>query len=276
MVKASKTRILVESALMLAIALVLSLITLIHLPYGGSVTVASMLPIIVIAYRFGMGPGLLTGLAYGIIQQLLGLKNLSYVTGWQSVLAVILLDYLIAFTVLGFGGIFSKKSRSQAQALVSGTIFVCVLRFICHVISGATVWAGISIPTTAALVYSMGYNATYMIPETVVTALAAYFIGISIDLCRLDPALMKTGNSDRFPWRKLLGALLVVFSISFAVVLAFSKLQDPETGSFMISGLKDVNWILMLAVSVPTLAGGIIFLTVPEAIARKKETTSNE
>ena len=276
MVKASKTRILVESALMLAIAMVLSMFKLVELPYGGSVTVASMLPIIIIAYRYGLGPGLLTGLAYGIIQQLLGLKNLGYVTGWQSVLAVILLDYLIAFAVLGFGGVFREKKRSQAQALVSGTVLACVLRYFCHVISGATVWAGISIPTVAALGYSIGYNATYMVPETVVTALAAYFIGISIDLGRLDPTLMKADKNERFPWLKLLGALLIVFSISFAVVLAFAKLQDPESGAFMISGLKDVNWSLVLSVSLPTLAGGIVLLIIPEAAAKKKKENSNE
>ena len=110
----SPARKLVESAIMLAIATVLSLLKLIDLPYGGSVTVASMLPIIIISYRHNIKWGLLTGLAFGIIQQLLGLKTLSWVTTWQSILAVILLDYIIAFTVAGLGGIFRKTCATYA------------------------------------------------------------------------------------------------------------------------------------------------------------------
>ena len=88
-------RVLVESAVMVALATVLSLIKIVDLPYGGSVTIASMLPVAVIAYRHGILWGLGTGLVYGAIQQLLGLNDLIYVTGWQSVLAVILLDYIV-------------------------------------------------------------------------------------------------------------------------------------------------------------------------------------
>ena len=98
MSKSQKTlRALTESAIMLALATALSLVKIVELPYGGSVTVASMLPVLIIAYRYGVKWGLLTGAAYGGVQQLLGLKNLSYVTTWQSVLAVILLDYVVAF-----------------------------------------------------------------------------------------------------------------------------------------------------------------------------------
>ncbi|MBO6214127.1 MAG: energy-coupled thiamine transporter ThiT, partial [Lachnospiraceae bacterium] len=161
----SRAKMIVESAIMIAIASVLSMFKLIDLPYGGSVTIACMLPVIIISYRYGIKWGMLTGLVFSIIQQLLGLNTLSYVTTWQSVLAVVLLDYIIAFMATGLGGAFREKIPSQPKALVLGTILVCVVRYICHVISGATVWAGLSIPTNAALAYSFGYNATYMLPE---------------------------------------------------------------------------------------------------------------
>ena len=107
--KNNKTvRALVESAMMVALATVLSLLKIIELPYGGSVTVASMLPMIILAYRHGLGWGFGAGVVYAALQQLLGLNNLSYVTGWQSVLAVIMLDYIVAFTVVGLGGIFRR------------------------------------------------------------------------------------------------------------------------------------------------------------------------
>ncbi len=79
----SQTRKLVESSILVAIATVLSLIPLVSLPYGGSITFASMLPLIIISYRHGLGWGTASGFVYGIIQQLLGLKDLGYVTTWQ-------------------------------------------------------------------------------------------------------------------------------------------------------------------------------------------------
>ena len=73
--------------------------------------------------------------------------------------AIILLDYIIAFIVLGLGGIFRKLFRSQGGALAAGTLLACLLRYVCHVISGCTVWAGLSIPSQDALLYSLAYNA---------------------------------------------------------------------------------------------------------------------
>ena len=61
-----------------------------------------MLPIVIISYRHGIGRGLVSGLIFGVIQQLLGLKTLTFVTTWQSILAVIVLDYLFAFAAAGF------------------------------------------------------------------------------------------------------------------------------------------------------------------------------
>ena len=125
-------RKLSESAIMLALATVLSFFKLYEMPYGGSITIASMLPVLIIAYRYGTKWGLLSGFVFGAIQQLLGLKNLSYFTTWQSVVAIILLDYIIAFMVIGFGGVF-KKSQTQPRAFVFGGLLVCLLRFVCHI-----------------------------------------------------------------------------------------------------------------------------------------------
>ncbi|MBE6645692.1 MAG: energy-coupled thiamine transporter ThiT, partial [Ruminococcaceae bacterium] len=135
-----RTRALVESAMMIALATVLSIFKIIEMPYGGSVTIASMLPMVILAYRHGLGWGIGAGAVYAVLQQLLGLNTLSYVTGWQSVVAVIMLDYIVAFTVVGLGGIFKKISKSQRAALAYGSLLVSLLRYACHVISGATVW----------------------------------------------------------------------------------------------------------------------------------------
>lgn len=82
---------LCESAIMIALATVLSMIKFANLPFGGSVTLCSMLPLVLIAYRYKWKWGLLTGAVYGLVQMVLGANNLSYDT---SALAVILIIFL--------------------------------------------------------------------------------------------------------------------------------------------------------------------------------------
>ena len=264
----SRSRILVESALMVAVAAVLSMIRLLDLPYGGSVTIGSMLPVIIISYRHGWKWGTLTGFVFAVIQQLLGLKSLSYVTTWQSVVAVILLDYILAFTVTGLGGLF-RRHLKQPTALFTGSVAVCLLRYVCHVISGATVWAGLSIPTNAALLYSLGYNATYMIPETIVTAILAYYLGSMIDLNSEQITRYGGSSVNRSSLAlKGIGGLLFAAAIVIDAVLVFSRLQNAETGAFDAAGFSDVNLPLLLIV---TLAGIVSFVVLLFAAKRKEK-----
>ena len=104
---------------------------------------------------------LITGFAGSLIQLLMGLKNLSYATSALAAVAIILLDYVFAFTVTGLGGLFRGRMK-QIPALISGTALACLLRYTFHVIAGCTVWAGLSIPDSQALLYSLAYNAIYI------------------------------------------------------------------------------------------------------------------
>lgn len=259
------TLTLVESAVMIALATVLSLIKFVDMPYGGSVTLASMLPIVIIAYRHGVGVGFGAGLVYAVLQQLLGLNTLSYVTGWQSVVAVILLDYILAFISVGLGGIFRKvytsnTSRSQATGLALGMLTVCVVRYVMHVISGATVWAGLSIPSEAALIYSLGYNATYMIPETIVNTAVAAYIGSILDFSKNPPTPYRRSEyadvSVSPIYRRIgVGALLLGGIVSVCEI--FLHLQNEESGEFTFDFLGEVDWVLVaivLALSVAVFA----------------------
>ncbi len=241
----SKTQALVESAVLIAIATVLSIIPLLDLPYGGSVTVASMLPVLIVAYRHGLGTGLAAGLVYGLIQQLLGLKTLSWVTGWQSVIAVIVLDYALAFMMIGFGGVWRNTFKKQAPALTLGALTVCALRYACHVASGATVWAGLSIPTKDALIYSFAYNATYMIPETIVLVVAAFYVGNTLDFRASQPVRLGKDMQSPETLPRLLAGLIVSAAIVFDAVAVFGKLQNAETGEWNMAGLSDVSWPLI-------------------------------
>ncbi len=256
--KVSNTQRLVETAAMLGIATVLSMIKLIDLPYGGSVTIASMLPMIVIAYRYGTKWGLLAGFAFGAIQQLIGLNTLSWVTTWQSILAVVLLDYIIAFMATGLGGVF-RKGTSQQVSLVLGCILVGVVRYTCHVISGATVWAGLSIPSNAALIYSLGYNATYMIPETIVMTVAAFQLGGVLDFRNENITRMIIKKDEGTPVIKWVCGLAILAALVYDVAAVFSHLQNAESGDFDITGLALVNWTSVAAV---TIAAVVVVLVL--------------
>ena len=162
--KKINVRALTECSVMIALSVVFGFIKVADMPYGGSVTIASMLPIVLVAYRHGFGWGMGAAVANSLVQLISGIKYFSYFTTWQSVVALVLFDYVLAFAVFGLAGIFKKKMK-QNLAVAAGALLASVLRYACHVISGATIWAGLSIPTSAALIYSIGYNATYMNPS---------------------------------------------------------------------------------------------------------------
>ena len=193
-----KTKKLVTSSMLLAIAVVLSIIQPFSLPFGGGVTIASMAPICIIAVLYGTKQGLFAGAVYGVIQMLMGAKTVaaffmpgdSQMTIFAAV-SVCLLDYIIAYTVIGFAGVFKTKTKNTTVAVTLGTVFALCLRYIVHIVSGAIFfgsWAewfftqegfyaiGEKIMTAfsgygLSIVYSVFYNGLYMIPEIVITAI---------------------------------------------------------------------------------------------------------
>lgn len=115
---------------MIALATVLSMIKFANLPFGSSVTLCSMLPLVLIAYRYKWKWGLLTGVVYGLVQMVLGANNLSYGTSALAVILIILFDYLVAFGVMGFAGIFRDKFHNQPLEIALGAFVACALRYI--------------------------------------------------------------------------------------------------------------------------------------------------
>ena len=180
--KISNIQMLAESAIMLALSVALNELTPIQFPFGGSVTFFSQLPILIIGYRYGIKQGLLTGFTMGVVEMLFGLKNFSYVTGIGSYLILALADYLVAFSVLGLGAMFKGKIKNQALSLASAGAVVSVLRFVCHFISGVTIWSGYA-EDTPVFIYSLTYNGGYMLPELIITVIGALAIGSLFDLC---------------------------------------------------------------------------------------------
>ncbi|MCQ2414182.1 MAG: energy-coupled thiamine transporter ThiT, partial [Clostridia bacterium] len=205
--------------------------------------------LVVLSYRHGTKWGLGAGMCYGMLQQLIALGTLSYVTTWQSVVAVILLDYVLAFAGCGLGGLFRHSVRKQAFSLGLGVLIACVFRFLCHLISGCTVWAGLSIPDEAALIYSFGYNITYMLPEAIVTFLAAIYLGSALDFSEKNPKPMIRKENSKKAYAFGAGAgLLVLGALVFDVVKIFPTLQN-EDGVFDFVGIADVKWLPVLIVT---------------------------
>ena len=253
--KQQKMLRLVESGLMLATATVLSMVKVLDLPYGGSITAFSALPILLVAYRHGTTWGLFTAIAHSLMQLMLGANTLSYATSGTAAIAIVVLDYLLAFSALGLGGIFRRRCQSQSGALVLGALLTGCVRYLCHVIAGCTVWAGLSIPTGAALTYSLAYNATYMIPEVLVTMLGAWYLSRAVDLREQTPSRSKSAPvTPAAFWIGFVGKAGLLGAAVWSVVEIFAPLQDPDTGNFIIQNLGLVDWPLVGILSV----GGIL------------------
>ncbi len=204
------TQRLTTSAVMIALATILAMVCAIipflNLPFGGGFTIASMLPVVIIAYMYGMKWGFFTAGVYSAIQIVMDLylgkgstimalfmPNSDDFMGYGAAVAILIIDYLVAYTLLGFGGIFRNKIKNKTVALTLGAVLALSLRYIAHIISGYIfygAWAewfftqdnfyaigGWILDSFSgkglALVYSIFYNGLYMIPEIVITAVAA-------------------------------------------------------------------------------------------------------
>ena len=169
-----RTHVLTESAIMVALSIAIFAVSdLLPWPfvYGGSFSLFGQVPIIIVSYRHGIKNGLAAGFALAMFEMMMGYKNFTYVTGIAAYLIVAFADYIVAFGCLGLGGMFRKKFGKQSAELVAGGIVVCIIRFICHFISGITVWQGYCPEGQLVAVYSLLYNGSYMLIETIITVI---------------------------------------------------------------------------------------------------------
>ncbi len=204
----TKTKRITESAMLLAVAIILELVSKMfipEMPFGGQVTLVSMLPVVLISYRHGVKWGLVTGVAYAMLEMALGAKTVAaafqpgyFGDGTMIVNAFIMcaLDYLVAFTVLGLGGCFRNRVKNPGVSLMCGSLVALGARYVAHIASGYILfsgWAewfftqegfpawGASLvaslsPEMLGFVYSVVYNGMYMIPEMVLTAVVALLV----------------------------------------------------------------------------------------------------
>ena len=204
----TQTKRLTESAMLLAVAIVLELISKMfipELPFGGQITLMSMLPVVLISYRHGIKWGLVSGVTYALLEMALGAKTVAaafqpgyFGDGTMILNAFIMcaLDYLVAFTVLGLGGMFRDREWKASTALALGGAAALTLRYVAHVLSGYILFSGWAewfftqeglpawgaklveslSPEMLGFVYSLVYNGFYMVPEIVLTAIGAILL----------------------------------------------------------------------------------------------------
>jgi len=204
----TKTKRLTESAMLIALAVVLEVVgrTVIPpMPFGGQLTLCSMLPVVLISYRHGVKWGLTAGFGYSLVQMALGADTVTaaFQPGYfgdgtliLNALIMCLFDYILAYTLLGLGGCFRSRIKHSGLALMSGSLAALGCRYLAHIVSGYVLFAGWAewfftqegfpawgmtlveslSPNALGLTYSVVYNGMYMIPEMLITAVAAVLV----------------------------------------------------------------------------------------------------
>ena len=203
----TKTKRITESAMLLAVAIVLEVMAKLfipELPFGGQITLVSMLPVVLISYRHGVKWGFIASATYALLEMAIGMKTVSaaFLPGYfgdgamiANALLMCLLDYVLAFSLLGLGGIFRNKLRTT-PALVCGSLVALGARYLCHIASGYILFSSYAEwfftqegfpawgaqlvaaldPALLGLVYSVVYNGMYMVPEMIITAVVALLL----------------------------------------------------------------------------------------------------
>ena len=216
----TKTKRLTESAMLIALAVVLELVgrmVIPPMPFGGQLTLCSMLPVVLISYRHGVRWGITAGFGYSLVQMALGAQTVTaaFQPGYfgdgtliLNALIMCLFDYVLAYTLLGTGGCFRSRIRRSGIALMCGSLVALGCRFLAHVVSGYVLFSGWAewfftqegfpawgaalvanlSPEMLGLAYSVVYNGMYMLPEMALTAVAALLIaripGIAVKISR--------------------------------------------------------------------------------------------
>ena len=189
----NNTKKIALCAIMTALSVVLSFVKVFDMPYGGSITLFSMVPVMFAGYAYGAKWGLGAGVVLGIVQCIAGASSsLAYLT--DNVLHFVLcllFDYIVAFAVLGLAGMFKNKIKNGAVSFAAGAAVAALIRYLCHFITGWIVWGSYAEDTISgwgelggkilssfsgqglAVVYSLVYNGSYMIPEIIISVIGA-------------------------------------------------------------------------------------------------------
>lgn len=168
------TKQLVFSAMAMALAMVTSMIKLIDMPMGGSVTLLSMLFITLIGYLFGLRTGLTAAIAYGLLQLIVD----PYIISIPQMFT----DYIFAFGALGLSGVFSGKKNGLLKGYLLGVLGRYFFAFLSGMIFFGSYAAGYHM---SAPVYSLVYNGAYLGLEALITVIIILLPPVSKGLLKV-------------------------------------------------------------------------------------------
>lgn len=198
----SKTKKIATIGLLIALGVILTFIKIYQLPYGGAITLAGMVPVVILGYKYGVKWGLFAGLIFSIIQMILGATMSQAFAGMYDpehvgasvgkIIAMAFLDYIVAFSMVGVSGLFKGKIKNDTLAIALGGGTAVFLRFVAHFLSGVILWGSyaewffteVMVNDTGksilanysgiklAAIYSLIYNGSFMFPEIIITVFA--------------------------------------------------------------------------------------------------------
>ena len=152
---------LCECSVMLALAFALSFVTLWKMPLGGSVTLASTLPILLIAVKYDTRVGVLTAFAYSLTQLAQGFieGTVAFAMSFDVLIIAMLFDYVVPYTLLGFSGIFKRFGE---RGIYAGVSLMVILRLVCHYFTGVSIWKQWTPDGWSPYLYSLAYNGGFL------------------------------------------------------------------------------------------------------------------
>ena len=165
------TSMLINVALMLALTIVLHQLRIFHMPQGGSVTLGAMVPLLFLTYRYGAGIGCLAGFVYGMINLM---QDAFIVHPLQ-----VLFDYPLPYMALAIAAAVPGR-------IYLGAVLAFAARFLCHYISGVVFFDSYAPPDTSPYLYSLVFNATYLVPEAVICLLLLRILPVPRLLAAMD------------------------------------------------------------------------------------------
>lgn len=182
----SDTRVLVNGAVCIAVSFALSFFKY-GMPYGGSVTLASFVPLIIYSYAYGPIKGLMVGLIFSVLQFLQ--------EPWFLTPVQLLLDYPLAFSSIALASVFKKSFKNKTTAVILGCLSIFVFRLFMHTFAGmiffSAGYVNAALPTSSAFIYSLVYNLTYVPLDMLLSILAIVYLLKSNTFDRLIKMLIK-------------------------------------------------------------------------------------
>ena len=238
----------------LALAEVLSLVKIFEMPQGGSVTLASMLPIILYAFCFGPVWGIAVAFLYSLLQTFIG----GYILSPMQVL----LDYTLAFTALGFAGFFAARAKDRIEEsnilhrlrlipewkMTVVTFGVVAIRLLCSFLSGIIFYADYAPEGQAVWIYSLIYNGSFLLPEAIITV-SVLFVLLGSLFLKKEEAEVISVSYPRWLLTFLI-ALIPIIGQVYLIVWAFDKKNSPSRRTWAqavltLLGALSVLWILL-------------------------------